>query len=136
MSNKNTIKVTNNKEYIWDIIRKKYVRLTKEEWVRQQCIEKLISTLEVPKESIAVEKKVLVANTIKRFDILIYKESTPWMIVECKEEQTKISEQTLQQIIAYNTSLQASYLVITNGIQTICYNTALQQWEQELPKYY
>jgi predicted type IV restriction endonuclease len=124
-----------NKEYIFDSIRKKYVRLTKEEWVRQHFILQLIEQYFYPKETIAVEKQLLVGNTKRRFDILVYKQSTPWMIIECKHEQEKLTQQTLQQILSYNINLQVRYLLLTNGKEIMCFDIEEKIWLKEIPSY-
>lgn len=67
---------------------------------------------------IAVEKELLVGELRKRFDILIYKNNLPWMIIECKQQGVELSHQTIQQLLAYNTVLQATYLCITNAATT------------------
>ena len=83
------------KEFIFDPIRKKYVFLTPEEWVRQQIVDHLIYEQKIPPSLIAVEKKVQIGNLSKRFDILVFKNSIPWMIVECKRESELLNESVM-----------------------------------------
>jgi predicted type IV restriction endonuclease len=72
-----------------------------------------------PSSLIAIEKEIKVGELRKRFDILVYKDAKPWLIVECKEMNTPINEKVVQQIITYNISLQVPYLIITNGKETL-----------------
>lgn len=107
-----------DKEWIFDEFRKQWVRLTPEEWVRQNMLQYLVQTLHYPATLIAVEKEISLGELKKRFDILVYRESTPWMIIECKEMGVPLSEAALKQILNYNISLRASYIIITNGSDT------------------
>ena len=112
------IKSSENTNYIFDIIRKKYVVLTPEEWVRQHTLHFLISEKNYPQSLIAVEKQLKVNNLIKRFDILVFnKKGLPAVIVECKSPKIKLNQDTFDQIARYNLNLNAKYLVVTNGLQ-------------------
>ena len=93
--------------------------LTPEEWVRQNILQYLVKVKKYPTSLIAVEKEIKLGELKKRFDILVYRESTPWMIIECKEGRIDLSENVLRQILAYNISLSARFLVITNGTDTM-----------------
>ncbi len=112
------IKEENEKEFIFDPIRKQWIRLTPEEWVRQNFINYLIKEKKYPASLIAIEKEIKVGEMRKRFDILVYKESIPWLIVECKEQNTPINEAVAKQVLTYNIQLQVPYLIITNGNTT------------------
>lgn len=112
------IRVIKDKQVIWDDIRKKYVKLTPEEWVRQNFLQYLIQHAHYPSTLMAIEKEIKLGELKKRCDIVVYKNSLPWMIIECKEPGTNISEKTLQQILGYNWTLQVAYLVLTNGDYT------------------
>lgn len=129
------IKTTKGVQTIFDIIRKKYVVLTPEEWVRQHIIHHMVFEKKYPTSLIAVERGIAIAGVMKRFDILIYKQASPWMIVECKSENIEINHQSLQQILAYNASLKASYLSITNGKTLHCYDIMKQCWLSTLPDF-
>lgn len=107
-----------DKEWIFDEFRKQWVRLTPEEWVRQNMLQYLVQTLQYPASLIAVEKEIMLGELRKRFDILVYRNATPWMIIECKEMNVPLSEAVLKQVLNYNISIQASYLIITNGTDT------------------
>ena len=112
------IKEENKLEFIFDAIRKKWVRLTPEEWVRQNFIQYLIQRKNYPASLIAVEKEITLGDLKKRCDIVVYKFDKPWMIVECKEKDTALSEAVLQQVLRYNISLRVNILAVTNGNQT------------------
>lgn len=113
---KPSIKEGNNQEQVFCIIRRKWVVLTPEEWVRQNFLLYLLEVLHYPSSLIAVEKQLLLAEVKKRSDIVVYdRNAIPFMIVECKEMNVPLSENTLQQVLRYNSSVQARYLVITNG---------------------
>ncbi len=112
------IKNKENKLYIFDIIRKKNIMLTPEEWVRQHFIHYLIEEKKYPKSLIAVEKQLTINNLSKRTDILIFdNKGLPNIIVECKAPSIKISQNTFDQIARYNLKLKAKYLIVTNGLQ-------------------
>ena len=116
------IKEEAGKEFIFDGIRKLWVRLTPEEWVRQNFIHYLIQTKKYPQALIGVEKEIQLGELKKRFDVLVFdKHHQPWMMIECKAMEVELSEEVLQQIIRYNIAVPVRYLVITNGTYTYCY---------------
>lgn len=101
---------------IFDSIRKKWLMLTPEEWVRQNIIQFLLVNKKYPASLIAIEKEIKLGELKKRCDVVVYnRESLPWMIIECKEMKVALSEKTLEQILRYHISLPAKYLIITNG---------------------
>ena len=101
---------------IFDTIRKKWLVLTPEEWVRQNFIQFLIMNKNYPATLIAVEKEIKLAELKKRCDIVVYNRNTqPWMIIECKEMNELLSPKVMEQILRYHVALPAKYLVITNG---------------------
>lgn len=111
------IKSSENKYFIFDIVRKKYMVLTPEEWVRQHIIHYLIEEKNYPISLIAVEKKVTVNKLTKRTDILVFNaKGNPHIIVECKAPSIKISQAAFDQIARYNLKLAANYLIVTNGL--------------------
>ena len=118
---KPSIKSENNKETVFCVIRKRWMLLTPEEWVRQNFLLYLIEILKYPVSLIGVEKQLLLGEMKKRFDIIVYKNDIPFMIVECKEMNVSLSENTLKQVLNYNTNIQASYMVITNGSYCMAY---------------
>ncbi|MEP6713440.1 MAG: type I restriction enzyme HsdR N-terminal domain-containing protein [Ferruginibacter sp.] len=118
---KPSIKTEKNKEFIFCIIRKRWIVVTPEEWVRQNFLLYLVEVLQYPASLIAVEKQLLLGEMKKRFDIVVYKNDVPFMIVECKEMNVPLSENTIRQVLNYNTNMQASYIVITNGSYCMAY---------------
>lgn len=112
-------KLKNNEKHtlIFDELRKKYVVLTPEEWVRQHFIQYLIHQKGYPVSLIAVEKQLIINNLKKRTDILIFScTGLPNIIVECKAPHVKITQDTFDQIARYNLKLNANYLIVTNGL--------------------
>mgnify|MGYP003594372428 CR=1 FL=1 len=113
---KPSIKMESEVETVFCIIRKRWVQLTPEEWVRQNFLLYLTESLGYPAALIAVEKQLTLGELTKRFDAVVYdKQSNPFMIIECKEMNVPLSEKVLQQVLRYNMQLQATYLVVTNG---------------------
>lgn len=109
-------------DLVFCAVRKKWLTLTPEEWVRQNFILFLTNTLQYPISLIAVEKKIKIADVEKRFDLLIYdKEMKPNLLVECKEMNNSITEDTISQVLNYFTTIQSNYIVVTNGNQTFCF---------------
>ena len=114
------MKMENGKQYIFDAIRKTWLLLTEEEWVRQNFVSYLTSTLKYPSTIIALEKEIALNDLKKRFDILVYdRQHQPWMLVECKEPKVALNEDVLQQVLRYNISVPVQYIIITNGSTTV-----------------
>ena len=110
------IKGQAGKEIIFDEMRKQWVRLTPEEWVRQNMLQYLLQTLQYPASLIAVEKELKMGEIKKRFDILVYNtQHKPWLMIECKAMDVKLADNVLQQILRYNMAVPVAYLFITNG---------------------
>lgn len=111
------LKSSENKTLIFDNLRKKYVVLTPEEWVRQHFIAYLIDHKKYPKSLIGVEKQLTINKLKKRTDLLVFNRiGAPHIIVECKAPNVVISQDTFDQIARYNLTLNANYLVVTNGL--------------------
>ncbi len=111
------LKNSQNKTLIFDKLRKKYVVLTPEEWVRQHFVHFLIDKKNYPETLIAIEKQLTINNLKKRTDILIFNTNgNPEIIIECKAPSVKISQETFDQIARYNIKLNAKFLIVTNGI--------------------
>ncbi len=105
-----------NKTYIFDIIRKKYVLLTPEEWVRQNLIHYIIYTKKYSPALIAVEKQLNINGLRRRFDIVVFNRNThPQILIECKAPDIPIDQKTFDQANRYNWLLKAPYLVLSNG---------------------
>ena len=112
------IKKTAGKLWIFDVIRKKYVVLIPEEWVRQHFIHYLIHQLNYPKALIKVEGGLLFNQLQKRSDIVVFnREGQPWMVIECKSSDIPLSDNAIFQASVYNATLKAKYVVVTNGLQ-------------------
>ena len=107
---------------IFDIIRKKFVALTPEEWVRQNFIRYIIEEKKYPGALIAVETGLKYNRLKKRSDITVYdKKGKVWMIIECKAPEVSINQAVIEQASRYNHTLKCRHLVITNGIKTFCF---------------
>ena len=110
-------KNSENKISIFDEIRKKFILLQPEEWVRQHCVQYLIQNKKYPKSLINVEKELKINNLKKRYDIIIYNtDGSIHLIVECKSPKITVNQNTFDQIARYNLTLNADYLMVTNGI--------------------
>ena len=107
------------KDQIFDPFRKAWVILTPEEWVRQNILQYLVQTCNYPNSLIAVEKTIQLGELDKRFDIVVYKNDKPWMIIECKEANVAINDKTIAQLYQYQQVLNAEYLIATNGHETV-----------------
>lgn len=135
-----TLKNRENKRYIFDIIRKKEVVLTPEEWVRQHCIHYLIHSKNYPISLINVEKKLQLYHTTKRYDIVVYNpQGSIGLLVECKATKTPITQKVFDQIAQYNLSAQSDYLMLTNGLShyfcQMDYNQMKYHFLEDLPAY-
>lgn len=105
---------------IFDIIRKKFVDITPEEWVRQHVIHYLISYKQVPSSMISVEKQLLLNKTKRRTDIVVFKPNLqPVLIIECKAPQIKIDQLTINQALRYNLELNVPSVFLSNGLQHV-----------------
>ncbi|WP_248722800.1 type I restriction enzyme HsdR N-terminal domain-containing protein [Seonamhaeicola sp. ML3] len=106
-----------NKVSIFDGIRKKFVVLQPEEWVRQHCVQYLIEEKKYPKSLINIEKELLVNDLRKRYDIVVFNPNgSIHLIVECKAPKAAINQNTFDQIARYNLVLSADFLMVTNGL--------------------
>lgn len=113
-----TTKEAEGNTLIFDIIRKKFVVLTPEEWVRQNVIHYLIEDLGVPAGLVSVEKALEFNQLRKRFDVCVANRNGKLkLLVECKAPNVQLTRQTLMQIAVYQKVLEASYMMVTNGLQ-------------------
>jgi len=118
---------------IFDIIRKKYVTFTPEEFVRQNFVNHMVTNLQYPVGLICVEKKVSVNGMNQRVDILVYnRQGNPVMIVECKAPNIEISQETLEQAARYNLSLGVKFIALTNGKTNYCIKLDLSGQNHQL----
>lgn len=123
---------------IFDSIRKKYVVLTPEEWVRQHWIRYLIEEKKYPRSLISVEMSLKLNKLSKRCDIVVFgKNGMPQLIVECKSGDVKITQKVFDQIARYNLTLKVKYLVVSNGKNSFCCEIDLEKrsyaFMEELP---
>ncbi len=116
------LKKSEGKVWIFDGIRKKYVVMTPEEWVRQHLVYYFIHHLHYPKSLIKIEQGLKYNELQKRSDIIVFNRTgNPWMIVECKSPLVELNQNTAQQVTVYNSNIQARYVALSNGIKHICY---------------
>lgn len=109
------------KSYVFDIIRKKNILLTPEEWVRQNFLHFLIYSLHYPTSLCALERGLKYNKLYKRSDITVYDRlGNVFMVIECKAIHIKISQSTFEQAANYCYVLKSSYMVVTNGLQHYC----------------
>jgi hypothetical protein len=118
------IKKENNRHLIFDEVRRLWVTLIPEEWVRQNILQYLIQIKNYSPSLISVEKIIKVGELKKRYDIVVYKNNLPWMIIECKKSNVTINTAVIEQVIRYNMALSISYFVVTNGNQSFAYEVS------------
>ncbi len=133
-------KNSENKIAVFDEIRKKFIILTPEEWVRIHAVQFLITEKGFPKSRINVEKQLKLGKLTKRYDIVIFNpQGEIQLIVECKAPSVKISQTTFDQIARYNKSLDAKFLMVTNGLEhyycKMDYEGEKYQFLKELPAF-
>jgi predicted type IV restriction endonuclease len=133
-------KNSENKVSIFDEIRKKFIILTPEEWVRQHVVQFLMVEKKYPKSLINVEKVLKVNGLRKRYDIVVYNpDGTIYILVECKAPEVKISQATFDQIARYNMTMKAQYLTVTNGLShyfcQMDFENEKYEFLRELPNY-
>ncbi|MDR1878444.1 MAG: type I restriction enzyme HsdR N-terminal domain-containing protein [Bacteroidales bacterium] len=117
-------RITEGKKEIFDPVRCRYIACTPEEIVRQTYLLYLIHQLHVPKIAVAVEKQIIYNHLVRRYDIVVFSKGKCLLIAECKAPSVELSEDTLSQIAAYNSVMQAKYIVLFNGRQElICKKT-------------
>jgi predicted type IV restriction endonuclease len=110
-------KNSENKVAIFDEIRKKFIILTPEEWVRQHVIQFLLLERKYPKSLINVEKELKVNGLRKRYDVVVFNpDGSIFILIECKAPEIKVSQSTFDQIARYNMTMKAQYLMLTNGL--------------------
>ena len=133
-------KTKGTRTLIFDHIRKKYVALTPEEWVRQHIINYLVTEKSYPASLISVEMPLKYAGLHKRSDLIVCdRNGLPLMIIECKAPEVTITEKVFEQIAIYNLAIQASYFMVTNGLQHYCLIAATEdspaRFLNEIPEY-
>jgi len=133
-------KNSENKVSIFDCIRKKFIILQPEEWVRQHCVHYLIDVKKYPISLINVEKELTINTLKKRYDIVVFNpDGSIHIIVECKAPKITINQQTFDQIARYNTALNATYLMVTNGLNhyycQMDFKNERYQFLKDIPEY-
>lgn len=117
-----TVRKEDGKVWIFDIIRKKYIVLTPEEWVRQHFIHYLINHLKYPKALFRIESSLTYNKLQKRSDIVIHNRGgKPWMLVECKAPNIKLTQKAFNQVAVYNMTIGAQFVAVTNGMVQYCF---------------
>lgn len=132
------IKTEENTRKVWDIVRKKWIVLTPEEYVRQALLHYFTNTMQYPVGLIAVEKQVKYGSLIKRYDIVVHnRQQQPWLLVECKAPEIAISQSTLQQLLQYHSQIPCPYWLLSNGIESHCARVQGEniEWLAHLPEY-
>ena len=134
------IKIIESKNYIFDLIRKKYLILTPEEWVRQNLVRYFINDLNYPKGLIKTESSLKYNNLKKRSDILIFNnDMTHFLVVECKSYKLKINKSHISQSAMYNKIYKSKYVMISNGLDHIVckydWNNDSFEFMKSIPKY-
>ncbi|MGM0530177.1 MAG: type I restriction enzyme HsdR N-terminal domain-containing protein [Bacteroidota bacterium] len=115
------IKSKEQKKYIFDTIRKKFVLLTPEEWVRQNFVRYLVHEKNYSSQLIAIEMTLEYNRLSYRADVVVYnRQMHPALIVECKAPEVKLKQEHFDQIARYNMQLRVAYLIVTNGINHYC----------------
>ena len=134
------IAARNGKNVIFDVIRRRYVALTPEEWVRQHFVHFLLAHKGYPQEHMANEVQVQLNGTKKRCDTVLYRRDlTARMIVEYKAPEIEITQKVFDQITRYNMVLKVDYLIVSNGLQHYCcridYEHNSYTFLQDIPEY-
>lgn len=135
-----TRQLPEGKVEIFDPVRKKYVKLTPEEWVRQNFIQYLVDEKEYPQSLVLIEKGLSLNRMKKRFDAVVYsKQGQPLVLIEFKSPQVKIDQKVFEQIAAYNLQLKVKYLIVSNGLKHYCcminYSTGKIDFLANIPFY-
>jgi len=121
------VKEVDGKQYIYDAIRKKYLVLTPEEWVRQHFINLLVTQYKYPRSMFALETGHKYQTLSKRSDILIFSNTgTPFLLVECKAPEILLNQNVFNQIAQYHHTIRPTYLAVTNGLEHYCFQSSDQ----------
>lgn len=134
------IKTEDEKKFIFDSVRKRFVQLTPEEWVRQNFMRFMITEKKYPESLMAVEKQIILNEILFRFDLLVYRRNgQPLLIAEFKAPNIKITQETFDQVVRYNMALKAETIVVSNGMQhfvcNIDYQNNSYSYLKEVPSY-
>ena len=133
-------KNSENKVSIFDAIRKKFIILTPEEWVRQHVVQFLLEEKKYPHSLINVEKVLKVNGLRKRYDVVVYSpDGSIFILIECKSPEIKIAQATFDQIARYNMTMKSQFLMVTNGLNhyfcQMDFENEKYRFLEELPDY-
>jgi len=136
-----SFRITGEKQYIFDEVRKKYVMNTPEEWVRQNFIRYLVLEKGYPQTMISIEHEISLNRLLKRCDAVVFsKKGQPLMILEFKAADVPVRQDVFDQIVRYNLVLKVNFLLITNGMKHFCCKINFQKKDyiylSEIPGYY
>jgi hypothetical protein len=134
------LKNEDDKTLIFDQIRKKYIVLTPEEWVRQHYINYLITALDYPKALINVEQGLRYNSLLKRSDIVVFgRDGKPIVLIECKAAKHSLNQKVVEQAVMYNRTIGARYIIVANGIESACLSIDIENsrvdYLQQVPRY-
>lgn len=116
-----TRQLTGGTVEIFDPVRKKYLKLTPEEWVRQNFIQYLVNEKDFPQSLVLIEKGLTINRMKKRFDAVVYsKQGQPVVLIEFKSTKVNIDQKVFEQIASYNLQLKVKYLIVSNGLKHYC----------------
>ncbi|WP_234111631.1 MULTISPECIES: type I restriction enzyme HsdR N-terminal domain-containing protein [Chryseobacterium] len=127
------IKTDKDKFFIYDLVRKSWLHLTPEEWVRQHWIHYFHLKKGKNLSSLILEKKIVLHGTTKRIDLLITEKTQPKILVECKAPQIRLTEKTFEQTARYNSMIGAEEIILSNGLQHIFARFSDNQYEFYVP---
>jgi len=128
------LKKQKDQTYFFDEVRKKWLILSPEEWVRQHLIHFLINQKKYPASLISIEKEIILNDLKKRYDIVVYnKKLIPVIVIECKAPYIELNRSVVEQALRYNLIIKANYLMISNGVSDLTFNNLNQQ--VNLPDY-
>lgn len=118
------LKKRGDQTHIFDFIRKKWLVLTPEEWVRQHVLNFLVTEKKINASFIAIEKELVLNDLKKRYDIVVYSQDLkPYLIIECKAPYIELNNMVIEQALRYNLILKANLLMITNGVSDLIFNS-------------
>jgi len=128
------LKKQGQQTYIFDFIRKKWLVLTPEEWVRQHLLNYLVSEKKFPVSVISIEKELYLNDLRKRYDVVVYdNQMQPSLIIECKAPYIALDRSVVSQALHYNLTVKAKFLMISNGMSDLVFNA--ENEVIELPDY-
>ena len=130
-------KSSEGKNLIFDEVRKKWLMLTPEEWVRQNIIKFLIKSKNYPESVFKIESGLIINQNKKRADIVVFKNDKPFILIECKAPNIQITDLVFDQAANYNIKLKCPYMILTNGLNHVTVKSAIStpEFQKEFPGY-